>query len=847
MLEVAAEICFSVAGETLEPGRFLLPPRKIYVSRQTSADSLALAERGMKMMEAAVQRRAAEHRPMLAQPLGLVPNLDGSFRVQEPLGGLFFVELCLERLLLVEEFGTDEGLPVAPLQRRYRDLCKALDARACKEVRDRTSFIRYTNWLSVLLRNVELFSPTAKDWGDDTAAFLEAWLGLADRYGVYQDEAFTLNTMIARLANQSAQLDRVGFPGRWVLASSDAERLRAVFSKMAAQPRKALAVLGQAALFMGEATWRQPVEDDLAEDFDKLLGRVKAVIADPAPDDPRPTRVICYCALSDAIESLPTPAARRRQFRNLLDAMLARGELVCGVALAASEPAHAGHDCYAPYLYRTLGRRGGCTAAPADFDALAATARRVLEQLDKHAAVCLDGQESRLRYRLTDACQTMFLVRPELRPKTPAPWRRAVRLLSVADYPELRAISRVAVRGHTVWTMGLGDLKSRGAEHPEAGKFLRGWDRLINGPDVGGPLPAERPYRYGYLQPIAVDLDGGRPRLLRKLGYPRESFGGAMLAYADNCPFDLDEQTLCLGSFSQGLCFLPLDDRPAEWLDYDGELSPGQRPHPGEKNVILHIKDVPDDERLPSGRLLSLAVQDGKVFASVGAFSRQGSFLVSVRLDNHKVRIITSSRGNKQESPLDGLDEPPLVFLPMVKDPARHRLVFVVSHPLSHGGLWALDTQTEAVRRLTAYEHYVQWISGNRGGRVVLALANAACSQWHAVEYDLARDRQELIYSSTTAAAVDGLKPGKRTIIAPGWPAQPPYLRMGEALWTLWPFGRIDPAQPGGAVFPPLENKGELLRTLAGLDHDFNWRTAEPLDDGRVLVSNRYGIWLITP
>ncbi len=121
--------------------------------------------------------------------------------------------------------------------------------------------------------------------------------------------------------------------------------------------------------------------------------------------------------------------------------MLARGELVYGAALAASEPTHAGHGYYAPYLYRTLGRRGGWVAAAADYDALAATARRVLEQLDKHAAVCLDGQEGRLRYRLTDACQTMFLVRPELRPKTPAPWRRAVRLLSV---PTTRSCGRSA-------------------------------------------------------------------------------------------------------------------------------------------------------------------------------------------------------------------------------------------------------------------------------------------------------------------------------------------------------------------------------------------------------------------
>ncbi|MCX7425652.1 MAG: hypothetical protein NTW96_08525 [Planctomycetia bacterium] len=220
---------------------------------------------------------------------------------------------------------------------------------------------------------------------------------------------------------------------------------------------------------------------------------------------------------------------------------------------------------------------------------------------------------------------------------------------------------------------------------------------------------------------------------------------------------------------------------------------------------------------------------------------------MSVRLDNHKVRVISSSRGAGQQSPLDGLAVPPLVFLPLVKDPARHRLLFVVSYPLSHTGLWEIDARTEQIRRLTASEHYIHWISGNRSDRVILALANADCSQWHAIEYDLARDRQKLIYSSTNTAAVDGLKPGEKTILAPGWLAQPPYLRVGEALWTGLPFGRIERGQPGGNVFPPLEDKPELLRNLSGLEHEFNWRTMEPLEDGRILVSDRHGIWLVTP
>jgi hypothetical protein len=861
VLETATEICFWAAGETLEPGRLLLPPRKIQVRRETLADSLSLAERGMKMAETVVGRHAAEQRPVLAQLLNPVANVDGSFRIQEPLGGMSLIELYLERLPLIEGQHAGDGPRLAALQQRYRALCKALDARARAEVRDRPSFIRYTKWLSVLLRNVELFSPTAKDWGDDTAAFLDAWLEPAGRYGVCQNEFLTPNTMITAIANRTAQLDRVRLTGQWVLTSSDADRLLAVLAKMAAQRRKAVSVLGQAALFMGDVHWRQPVEDDVAEGFKKLRGQVEEAICDPGPDDPRETRVTCYYALLDSIESLPNAADRRGRFRELLDYMLGRGEVVYGAAVAASEPAHVAYDYYAPYLYRTLGWRRRRVAAAAEYDSLAGTARRVLEQLDKQGTVCLDGQEGRLRYRLTDACQAMFLARPELRPKTPAPWHRAVRLLGVTDYPELRAISRVQVRGRTVWTMGLGDGELRNA----ADSGMWGWgprgtsdksllrsqdggrnlDGLLRSQDRGQML-AERPYRYGVLQPIAVDLDSAERRVLPKRSYRRESVGAAILPYADNCAFDMDDHELCLGSFSQGLCFVPLQGGPIEWLQYDGQEAAERRPPPGE-DVVYHRHDAYDDEILPSPRVLSLAVQDGKAFASLGGFSGRGSFLVSVRLDTHKVRVISSSRGARQQTPLDGLAEPPLIFLPFVKDPARGRLLFAVSHPLSHSGLWELDTRTEKIRRLTASQHYIHWISGNRAGRVLVALANADCSQWQAVEYDLAGDRLEPLYSSQAAAAIDGLKPGTRSIVVPGWPAQPPYLRVGDALWTGWPFGCIQRGGAAGVVFPPLEDKPELLLKSVGLEHEFNWRTMEPLDDGRILVSDRHGIWLVTP
>jgi hypothetical protein len=841
VLEAATEVCFCAAGEKLEPGRFVLPPRAILVGREVLLDSLALAERGMALAEAAVRRQAAERCPVLARCLEAAPGSDGTLRVREPFDGMFFIELYLERLPLIGNGRAEDASRFAALQRRHAALCKALDARAFAEVRDRQSFVRYTNWLSVLLRHAAVFSPTAKQWADDTAYFLEAWLKLADRYGVYQNEFFTLNTMIAGIANYSGQLDRIGLTGQWMVASSDARRLLAVFGKMAAHRRKAISALGRVALFISDVNLQQPLEDDALRDFKILLGQVQEVIRDPGPDDPRDTRVLCCYALLDAIESLPR-TARMGQLRGLLDYMLARGEVVYGVALAASEPVHVAYRCYAPYLYRILGRRGRWPAA--DPAVLVATAQRVLRQLDEHRAACLDGQEGRLRYALSDACQAMFLARPELRPKAPPPWRRAVRLLAIADYPELRAISRVQVRGGAVWTMGLSDGEFHDSQYPRERTFRGTSDSLLHASGSSQPL-VPRSCLCGYLLPIAVDLDTAERRVLAKRSYPRDSLGAPRLPYVDNCCFDMDERTLCVGSFLQGLCLVPLQGGPAEWLEYEGQESATSRGPMGE-NVVRHLKDADDDELLPSRRVLSVAVQDGKAYLSVGAFSGQGAFLVMVRLDNHKVRVISSSRGAKHQTPLDGLEEPPLIFLPFVKDPPRRRLLFVVSHPLSHSGLWELDTQTEKIRRLMPSEHYIHWISGNRAGRVLLALSNVDCSQWHAVEYDLARDRAELIYSSRAVAAIDDLKPGKRSMVVPGWPAQPPYLRVGDAIWTGRPFGRVERGT-AGALFPFLEDKPELHHEPGGLEHDFNWRTMEPLDDGRIVVSDRHGVWLITP
>ena len=81
-------------------------------------------------------------------------------------------------------------------------------------------------------------------------------------------------------------------------------------------------------------------------------------------------------------------------------------------------------------------------------------------------------------------------------------------------------------------------------------------------------------------------------------------------------------------------------------------------------------------------------------------FSGQGTFLVSINLADRSVRAISSSRASAGQGPLDDREQPPLVFLPMLKDPRRNRVLFAVSHPVADSGLWEIDTRTDHIRRL---------------------------------------------------------------------------------------------------------------------------------------------------
>ena len=204
-------------------------------------------------------------------------------------------------------------------------------------------------------------------------------------------------------------------------------------------------------------------------------------------------------------------------------------------------------------------------------------------------------------------------------------------------------------------------------------------------------------------------------------------------------------QTLCVGSFSQGLCFRALGGRPAEWLDYDGQVPAGQRGPTGrEERDLPSARTCPTTNDCPRGGCFLWPFRTARSLPRSAAF--RGRVRSWCRCGSTTTRCGSSLQPRRQAA--DPAGRPGRASLGLLADGEGPRSGIAScssSATRSRTAVCGHSTRgRKTIRRLTAYEHYIQWISGNRGGRVVLALANADCSQWHAVEYDLARDRQEL-------------------------------------------------------------------------------------------------------
>ena len=206
-----------------------------------------------------------------------MPNPDGSLRLAEPLGGMFFIELFLERLPLVE-LRRRRGPAALPRFNGIPRTVQGTGRPGLRGGRRSAVVLRYTNWLSVLFAQRGTLLAHGQGLGRRHGRLLEAWLRLAGRDGVCQDDSFTLNTMIANAASHRPNwtawdLRAMGWPPTLNAA------LRAAFRKMAAHRRR-LSPCWAEPPSSSRVSWRQPLEDEVSR-IPELQGQVEAVIRDP--------------------------------------------------------------------------------------------------------------------------------------------------------------------------------------------------------------------------------------------------------------------------------------------------------------------------------------------------------------------------------------------------------------------------------------------------------------------------------------------------------------------------------------------------------------------------------------
>ena len=180
------------------------------------------------------------------------------------------------------------------------------------------------------------------------------------------------------------------------------------------------------------------------------------------------------------------------------------------------------------------------------------------------------------------------------------------------------------------------------------------------------------------------------------------------------------------------------------------------------------------DDGLPSNKVTSVGVLDGKIYAGVGE-----GYLISYDLEARRCDVLASSRRKQKLSPFD--DRAPFRVPSLVADLSRQRIVFVIGD-----GLWQF---TPADRRMTQVldliavdpgrsgpklnDASITWTSPLRGRRMLIS------NVFRVIEIDLEHDRAQVIHSPETGI----------------FPTTPPHLLVNGSLWSGGTFARLSLAK----------------------------------------------------
>ena len=301
----------------------------------------------------------------------------------------------------------------------------------------------YVSDLYWFMEDLEVASPTSKEWVAAVVDALNNWLQLQDEIGCdsfVESMNWTLSPVVYRVRDPGAHDT---FHARcWSFDEADYGRLRTVFDALKRHHNPLLRLYGLASELAAtdrkEPVGREPVVAGL-EEF-KLLAR--DTIANPPCQDADDYRLAVYQAWLDTIDTLADPAVRRREYQDLFDFMMERREYVHGVAMAAVDPqprrfAFYQHMCSVFPQDKTPGNVELCAQDLARLQSLLDSPE--CHKLKGRYLVVLDEELERVRQSIAEQ-------RPDLILSKPAPWS-AARLL----YDGPSALLQPHVVNNAVW------------------------------------------------------------------------------------------------------------------------------------------------------------------------------------------------------------------------------------------------------------------------------------------------------------------------------------------------------------------------------------------------------------
>ena len=340
------------------------------------------------------------------------------------------------------------------------------------------------------------------------------------------------------------------------------------------------------------------------------------------------------------------------------------------------------------------------------------------------------------------------------------------------------------------------------------------------------------------LQLVRVPLEGGAPSLLGRAEIAGLEFQGLNRAQA----------AARKGNY--------LADENLNWLDvarsacigaacYFAATCSGVFVFPTNGGPALRLGAT---NGLPSEDIRSVAFLDGRLYVGAGQPEREG-YLAAYEPVTRKVSVLASSRRSEHLSPFD--DQPPFCTLWLAADPARHRLLMVVSSTVIPSdripditpcmGIWAYLPSTGEYRRLaplrlpTPPQGFLQDFTW--AGRASLDTLAVKDSAYLLALFDLSTDRL-LSACGAWAQKSDAVLPLWRKM-SPSYPYEipnGPFFMLDGWFYSSQPFERTALANGKREALPP-------LRT------DYPMRLKESLqllDDGKhVLAADPYSLWLL--